>query len=122
MFAVEIQLYIELPIISNSSDNIALIVVIVNIMFIYIYYSNMVKNQYLEYSLMLNMNKTQLLNISITLSVFPYVNLLIIVIVPCKNVKNHSFIFDDNLNFSDQIAIIIMCVNQLIINYIKYDQ
>ena len=26
-----------------------------------------------------------------------------ITIVPCNNVKNLCFIFDDNLNFSDQI-------------------
>ena len=53
---------------------------------------------------MLNMNKTQLLNISRTSSVFPSVIIDSITIIPCNNVKNLSFIFDDNLNFSDQIA------------------
>ena len=53
---------------------------------------------------MLNMNKTQLLNISRTSSVFPSVIIDSIIIVPCNNVKNRGFIFDDNLNFSDQIA------------------
>ena len=49
--------------ISNSSDNVALIDCI-----------NMVTNLFfLQNSLMLNMNKTQLLNIYRTLSVFPYV-------------------------------------------------
>ena len=49
------------------------------------------------------MNKTQLLNISRTLSVFPSVIIDSITIVPCNNVKNLGFIFDDNLNFSVQI-------------------
>ena len=47
---------------------------------------------------------TQLLNISRTSSVFPYVIIDSITIVPCNNVKNLGFIFDVNLNFSDQIA------------------
>ena len=54
MFADDIQLYIEPPVRAKSSANIALID-----------YINMVKNWYLQNSLMLNMNKTQLLNISI---------------------------------------------------------
>ena len=49
--ADDIQLYIELPVIANSSDNVALIDCI-----------NMVNNWILQNSLMLNMNKTQLLN------------------------------------------------------------
>ena len=98
----------ELPVIANSSDNVALIDCI-----------NMFKNWFLQNSLMLNMNKTQLLNISRTSSVFPTVIIDSITIVPCNNVKNLGFIFDDNLHFSDQIANV---VNQLIINYIKYDQ
>ena len=53
---------------------------------------------------MLNMNKTQLLNISRTSSVFPSVIINSITIVPCNNFKNLDFIFDDNLHFSDQIA------------------
>ena len=53
---------------------------------------------------MLNMNKTLLLNISRTSSVFPSVIIDSITIVPCNNVKNLVFIFDDNLNFSDQIV------------------
>ena len=53
---------------------------------------------------MLNMNKTQLLNISRTPSVFPSIIIDSITIVPCNNVKNLGFIFDDNLHFSDQIA------------------
>ena len=53
---------------------------------------------------MLNMNKTQILNISRTSSVFPSVIIDSITIVPYNNVKNLGFIFDDNLNFSDQIA------------------
>ena len=61
IFADDIQLYIELPVIANSSDNVALIDCI-----------NMVKNWILQNSLMLNMNKTQLLNISRTSSVFPF--------------------------------------------------
>ena len=81
----------------------------------------MFTNWFLQNSLMLNMNKTQLLNISRTSSVFPSVIIDSITIVPCNNVKNLGFIFDDNLNFSKQIANI-MCVNKLIINYIKYDQ
>ena len=52
---------------------------------------------------MLNMNKTQLLNISRTSSVFPSVIIDSIKIVPCNNVKNLGFIFDDNINISDQI-------------------
>ena len=50
------------------------------------------------------MNETQLLNISRTSSVFPSVIIDSIKIVPCNNVKNLGFIFDDNLHFSDQIA------------------
>ena len=50
------------------------------------------------------MNKNQLLNISRISSVFPSVIIDSITIVPCNNVKNIGFIFDDNLNFSDQIA------------------
>ena len=50
------------------------------------------------------MNKTKLLNISRKSSVFPSVIIDSITIVPCNNVKNLGFIFDDNLNFSDQIA------------------
>ena len=53
---------------------------------------------------MLNMNKTQLLNISRTSSVFPPVIIDSITIVLCNNVKNLGFIFDNNLHFSDQIA------------------
>ena len=53
---------------------------------------------------MLNMNKSQLLNISRTSSFFPSVIIDSITIVPCNNVKNLGFIFDDNLHFSDQIA------------------
>ena len=53
---------------------------------------------------MLNMDKTHLLNISRTSSVFPSVIINIITIVPCNTVKSLSFIFDDNLNFTDQIA------------------
>ena len=86
-------MYIELPVIANSSDNVALINCI-----------NMFKNVFLQNSLMLNMNKTQLLNISRTSSVFPSVIIDSITIVPCNNVKNFSFICDDNLNLSDQIA------------------
>ena len=67
---------------------------------------------------MLNINKTQLLNISRISLVFSSVINDSITIVPYKNVKNFGFIFDDNLYFSDQL----ICVNQLIINYIKYDQ
>ena len=89
----DIQLYIKPPIISNSSDNVSLIDCI-----------NMVKYWCLKNRLMLNMNKTQLLNISRTSSVFPSVIIDSISIVPCNNVKNLGFIFDDNLNFSDQIA------------------
>ena len=93
MFSDDIQLYIELPVISNSFDNLALIDCI-----------NMVKNWFLQNSLMLNMNKTQLLNISRTSSVFTSDIIDSITFVPCNNVKNLGFIFDDNLNFSDQIA------------------
>ena len=96
IFADDIQLYIELPVIANSSDNVALI-----------YCINMVKNWLLQKSLMLNMNKTQLLNISRTSSVFPSAEHVIIdsiTIVPCNNVKNLGFIFYYNLNFFDHIA------------------
>ena len=93
IFSDDIQLYIELPVIANSSDNVALIDCI-----------NMVRNWFLQNSLMLNMNKTQLLNISRTSSVFPSVVIDSITIVPCNNVKNLGFIFDDKLNYSDQIA------------------
>ena len=103
-----IQLYIELPTIANSSDNIAIIDCI-----------NMVKNWFFQNSLMLNMNKTQLLNISRTSSVYPSVIIDSITIVPCSNVKNLGFIFDDNSIYPIRY---VMCVNQLIINYIKYDQ
>ena len=67
---------------------------------------------------MLNMNKTQLLNIYRKSPVFPSVIIDSITIVPCNNIKNLSIIVDDNLNISDQI----ICVTQLIINYIKYNQ
>ena len=93
MFADDIQLYIEFPVIANSSYNVALIDCI-----------NMVKHWFLHNRLMLNMNKTQLLNISRTSSVFPSDIIDSITIVPCNNVKNLGFIFDDNLNFFDQIA------------------
>ena len=53
---------------------------------------------------MLNINKTQLLNISRISSCFPYIIIDSIIIIPCNNVKNLGFIFDDNLNFSDQIT------------------
>ena len=92
ILADDIQLYIGLPVIANSSDNVALIDSI-----------NMVTNWFLQNSLMLNMNKIQLLNISRT-SVFPSVIIDSITIVICNNVKNLDFIFDDNLNVSDQIA------------------
>ena len=59
----------------------------------------MVKNWFLQNSLMLNMNKTKLLNISRTSSVFPSA-----IIVPCIYVKKLGFIFYDNLHFSDKIA------------------
>ena len=49
---------------------------------------------------MLNMNKTQFLNISKTSSIFPSVIIDSITIVPCNNVKNLGFNFDYNLNFS----------------------
>ena len=62
----------------------------------------MVKNFFLQNNL--NMNKTQFLNISKTSLVFPSVIVYSIIIVPCNNFKNLDFIFDDNLNFSDQIA------------------
>ena len=88
--ADDIQLYIEIPVISNSSDNVSLIDCI-----------NMVTNWCLQNSLMLNMNKTQILNLSKKSSVFPSVIIDSITIVPCIN---RGFIFDDNLNFSDQIA------------------
>ena len=58
-FAYDIQLYIELPIIANSSDNIALIDCI-----------NMVKYWFLQNILMLNMNKTQLIDISLTCLIY----------------------------------------------------
>ena len=57
------------------------------------------------------MNKTQLLNISRTSSVFPSFVIDYITIVPCNNVKNLGFIFDDNLNFSDQIANVYKSIN-----------
>ena len=66
---------------------------------------------------MSNMNKTQLLNISRTSSVFPSVIIDSITIVPCNNVKNLDFIFYDNLNFSDQIANVCKSTN-----YQLYDQ
>ena len=87
-------MYIEFPIIANSSDNTALIDCI-----------NMVTIFFLQNSLMLNKNKTYLLNInSRTSSVFPIVIIDSITIFPCNNVKNLGFIFDGNLNFSDQIV------------------
>ena len=64
---------------------------------------------------MLNKNTTQLLNISRTSSVFPSVFIDSITIVPCNNVKNLCFIFDDNLNFSDRI--INVCISN---NYQLY--
>ena len=44
---------------------------------------------------MLNVNKTQLLNISRTSLVFTSIIIDSITIVPCNNVKNLGFIFDD---------------------------
>ena len=93
--ADDIQLYIELPVIANSSDNVALID-----------YINMVTNWCLQNSLMLNMNKIQLVNIFRTSSVFPSIIIDSITIVPCNNVKNIGFIVDDNLNSSDKIYLI----------------
>ena len=55
---------------------------------------------------MLNMNITQLVNIPRKVSVFPSVITDAITIVPCNNVKNLGFIFDDKISFSDQ-----MCIN-----------
>ena len=75
-------MYIELPIIANSSDNVALIGCI-----------DMVKIGFLQNSLMLNMNKTQLLNISRISSIFPSVIINSITIVTCNNVKTRCFIF-----------------------------
>ena len=49
---------------------------------------------------MWNTNKTQLLIISRISSVFPSVIIDYITIVPCNNVKNLGFIFDDNPHFS----------------------
>ena len=99
-------MYIELHVIANLSDNVALIDCI-----------NMVKKWFLQNSLMLNMNKTQPLNISRISSVFTSVIIDSITIVPCNNFKNLGFNFYDNLNFSDQIANICKLTN-----YIKYDQ
>ena len=65
------------------------------------------------------MNKTQLLNISRISSVCPSVIIDSITIVPRNNVKNIGFIFDDNLNFSDQIAHVCKSTNYLLY---KYDQ
>ena len=92
IFADDIPLYIKLPVIANSFDNVALINCI-----------NMV-TKFLQNTLMLNMNTNHLLNISRTSSLFPSVIIESITIVPCNNVKNLGFIFDDNLHFSDQIA------------------
>ena len=92
--ADDIQLYIELPVIANSSDNVVILDTCIN----------MVKNWFLQNSLMLNINTTQLLNISRISSIFPSVIINSIKIVPCNNVKTRSFIFYDNLNFSDQLA------------------
>ena len=61
IFADNIQFYIELPVIANSSDNVVLIDC-----------NNMVKYWFLQNSLMLNMNKTHLLNISRTSSFFSF--------------------------------------------------
>ena len=63
----------------------------------YIYFNKFIL--FLQNSLMLNMNKIKLLNISRTLSVFPSDT-----IDPNNNVKNIGFIFDDNLNLFNQIA------------------
>ena len=69
---------------------------------------------------MLNINKTQLLNISRTSSICTFFIIDSITIVPCNNVKNLGFIFDDNLNFSDQIANVCKSTNyQLYINTIN---
>ena len=106
IFANDIQLYIYLIVIANSSDNVALID-----------YINMVTNLFLQNSLRLIMNKTQLLNISRTSYVFPFVIIDSITIVSSNNVKNLGFIFDDNLNFSVQIDNVCKSTN-----YIKYDQ
>ena len=51
------------------------------------------------------MNKTQLLNISRTSSFCSSVLIDSVKILPCNNVKNLGYIFDDNISFSDQIAI-----------------
>ena len=77
-------MYIELLVITNSSDNLDLIFVLI-----------WLKIGFLQNNLMLNMNKTQLLNISKTSSVFPSVIIESITI----NKPNLGFIFDDNLHF-----------------------
>ena len=87
IFANDIQLYIELPVIANSSDNVALIDCI-----------NMVKNWFLQNSLMLNMNKTQLINISRTSSVFLSVIIDSITIVPCNHIFNGTLCYSYALN------------------------
>ena len=95
IYADDIHLYIELPVIANSSDNVALIDCI-----------NIDTNRFffLQNCLMLNKNKIQILNISRTSSVVPSVIIDSIAIFTCNNVKNLDFIVDDNLNFSDQIV------------------
>ena len=72
----DIQLYIKLRIKSNLSDNIVLI-----------YCFNVVKKWFLQYSVMMNMNKTQLLNISRTSSVLTYVIIYSVRIVPIIMLK-----------------------------------
>ena len=57
---------------------------------------NMITNGFLYNSLMLNMDKTQLVNIHRTSPMFPSVRFETAKIVPLNNVKNCCLIFNNN--------------------------
>ena len=67
----------------------------------------------------MNMNKTQILNISRMSSVFFLLSLILSQLFLAIMLKTLVY-FDDNLHFSDQIANV--CKSTYYINDIKYDQ
>ena len=73
--------------------------------------ANPISNWLLENNLLLNKNKTVLLNISLTEVKFPVVTLSDIIIKPLLKVKSLGFIIDNKLSFKLQISNICKTAN-----------
>ena len=73
--------------------------------------ANTISNWLLENNFLLNKNKTELLNISLTEVKFPVVTLGDILIKPSLKVKNLGFIMDNKLSFKPQISNICKTAN-----------